>query len=1674
MIRPYGRVSAFTLVFTFLTRCATVTLPTDAFDALEHDEVDISPAGTVSRRKSLLRTEKLAAGLLDGGDLGVDALGEAEAAEPFSLPALEEQEQEPVPFTQQQPLASQEVSGIPNQSEPQAASDGQMVAALGFDPMQDTIDSIISDLMPYKEELLKMNSTMESQRLNKTSPEQLKEEEKLRKRREQLQRESQCWKDCKGCHFKEAQAIDECLPSLDDAKIECAERVDCKGIATQREVCNGTWTMQLGDSAETVEVVDGFETWKMEALVLNQQCLLDIRTANMSKYVISLENKSWVEAERACADEGLQLASPRSKEDIKALNAAMKLHGAEKVQIGLRRDVQYGEGYWTDPKAFYWVDGEKLDADWPGWGGYGFTADSLEVPEKQPHWVPFLEGCCYIGYFQTIDEDGTKGAADTTCEHFQIPYACEPIQERQVRETVTTTTSTAAPLHFGLALTGSGQCPDFLGVSAVPLSRCQEAAAKAILPPGAKRGRTALQAGYNVGSKDPAQPWLGAPTGCSLHSAGDWAPVFNMGRGVNNGEYTPLCEQPMPTESSIVEGIEVVETAFPYDRSGKYFNFPAQEWEEKTGRDLSPHGTTQSISQFRNLFPVWSGIVRVWKNMLGVHGRREFGAKPDQWHRGDIIKVGIMCPSGFSLIPHDLDGPDAMHFETTSLEGCAEKCQEQVKCSSFEFSHSETACNTFSLGLENLRTYSFRPNEWISCVRADLVGSEAFETMKASTTTVTTDPFAWKTSKGTCVSPGKGEINTGMANVGNMSSKDCHEACRNQIRCTAFQLALTGPGIGVCSLHTAAAVTGGTGTEGAICSIKPLLVSCGQHNSEDCAEGYAVADYHKSMLGFCQKCIASDGDSLLRDRCQLCCEKCPFSQDAGILPGPLVGGEGKASLVCEPNTFDLDDNVSNGCEAGCPAVFGAKCVECPTPTNCTQMSCKDNYYDEDGNISNGCEVLCPSVHNAVCKRCQDSICTLFDCKPGFFDGDFNVRNGCEAPCPEVPFADCVLCQGPWVCKDYKCHANRFEVDQNYSNGCEATCPSRPHASCPECHNPFKCAKALSCDKDWYDADAVEENGCEVQCPSVKRGTCLACSGKPLECFDILCDGSWFDVDGKIETGCEVTCAPVPHGNCTSCSTPEKCTTVSCDVNRFDTDGNVENGCEATCPSVAKAKCTNCSSATTCTMLSACEDNFFNDDGDARNGCEATCPSVADGTCDACATSSQCTALTCNANFFDVDGDAMNGCEVGCPQLAQADFVSCDSPSLCQALRCHRDWASRDGDVMNGCEMQCGQVPHASCVDCQTVGTCSQVECDANYYDDDGDPENGCEVSCPNVTHGICLSCSSSSQCTNITCLPNWFDADGDRQSCEAPCGAVAGGDCLTCNSPTDCTSVNCHDNFYDQDGAASNGCEVLCPKIGQAVCNSCGLMEGNTRVCTALSCEKNWFDVDMDARNGCEVTCPVVSHGRCTTCARPFVCDSVECDDNWFNDDWNISNGCEETCPQVLKGKCVSCTSSQQCTKLECDRNYFDVDGLADTGCEVTCPRVIWGMCLSCTSPSACDELTSCPPNTFNFDGNNSNGCEGVCKNVTGGVCTSCTTTDNCKVVECFNNTFDVDNDAETGCEGTCSSPSNAECISCQKADTCDRLQCHSGYYDADGDMPNGCEVNVGPGGPKPPWVSST
>lgn len=68
------------------------------------------------------------------------------------------------------------------------------------------------------------------------------------------------------------------------------------------------------------------------------------------------------------------------------------------------------QGPWTDPTAFYWVTGEKLQSDWPGWGGYGLAAlgeNLLEgLPIKQPHLEAFLEGAWVAWKDQEVPGSG--------------------------------------------------------------------------------------------------------------------------------------------------------------------------------------------------------------------------------------------------------------------------------------------------------------------------------------------------------------------------------------------------------------------------------------------------------------------------------------------------------------------------------------------------------------------------------------------------------------------------------------------------------------------------------------------------------------------------------------------------------------------------------------------------------------------------------------------------------------------------------------------------------------------------------------------------------------------------------------------------------------------------------------------------------------------------------------------------------------------------------------------------------------------------------------------------------------------------------------------------------------------------------------------------------------------
>ena len=58
---------------------------------------------------------------------------------------------------------------------------------------------------------------------------------------------SECWKQRNGDYVKEGHGeVDECYPTLDEAKTKCIAAGDCKAIATQSNVCDGKFRVSHG------------------------------------------------------------------------------------------------------------------------------------------------------------------------------------------------------------------------------------------------------------------------------------------------------------------------------------------------------------------------------------------------------------------------------------------------------------------------------------------------------------------------------------------------------------------------------------------------------------------------------------------------------------------------------------------------------------------------------------------------------------------------------------------------------------------------------------------------------------------------------------------------------------------------------------------------------------------------------------------------------------------------------------------------------------------------------------------------------------------------------------------------------------------------------------------------------------------------------------------------------------------------------------------------------------------------------------------------------------------------------------------------------------------------------------------------------------------------------------
>ena len=106
---------------------------------------------------------------------------------------------------------------------------------------------------------------------------------------------------------------------------------------------------------------------------------------------------------------------------------------------------------------------------------------------------------------------------------------------------------------------------------------------------------------------------------------------------------------------------------------------------------------------------------------------------------------------------------------------------------------------------------------------------------------------------------------------------------------------------------------------------------------------------------------------------------------------------GNECCNCAANKFDSDGLSSNGCESSfdCSgiSVASGSCTACSSSTVCTAISCDSNTFDVNDDVSDGCEVGLPTVADGTCERAVENpvqCIALSSCSANKFDSDRDV------------------------------------------------------------------------------------------------------------------------------------------------------------------------------------------------------------------------------------------------------------------------------------------------------------------------------------------------------------------------------------------------------------------------------------------------------------------------------------------------------------------------------------------------------------------------------------------------------------------------------------------------------------------------------------------------------------
>ena len=531
--------------------------------------------------------------------------------------------------------------------------------------------------------------------------------------------------------------------------------------------------------------------------------------------------------------------------------------------------------------------------------------------------------------------------------------------------------------------------------------------------------------------------------------------------------------------------------------------------------------------------------------------------------------------------------------------------------------------------------------------------------------------------------------------------------------------------------------------------------------------------------------------------------------------------------------FDLQTDINHCGACGLSCVLAQSAVSCEQG-ECSFVGCNPNFYDINQDLSDGCEYGCTTSSEGI------EVCDAIDndCD-GLVDETLNLPNPEIFNCYEFGVCSSTLetcSEGRWICAYPETYEQRELSCDGLDNDCDSVIDeqlSPPFADLQEgvCVGAVKdCAgeaswiepdylayngdyesDEASCDALDNDCDGLVDEGYDLQTDLNHCGQCGVVCQLPqaiLSCIEGLCEfqncqQGYYNINQDLNDGCEYACVPTESGiercdsvdndcdgiideepslanpNDFSCFTDGVCAQtqalcqqgawtcpypqdlfeaqeLTCDGQDNDCDGTVD---ETLIPPFSSLQAGVCSGAV---KFCAGEQGWLNPDysqyAEDYENLEVSCDVIdndCDGTidegfdlqndlanCGVCGRRCQlaqsqmncnqgsCEFVACSPNFYDLNQDLSDGCEYGCT-LSSGGHEVCDLiDNDCDGQ------ADEDFDLntdINHCGICGRQCEYAQATALCTQGECQMGACNEGHYDLNQDSNDGCEYACQFVS-----------------------------------------------------------------------------------------------------------------------------------------------------------------------------------------------------------------------------------------------------------------------------------------------------------------------------------------------------